>query len=157
MNTRIQELLNKLKIAPSKFADEIGVPRSTISHIISGRNKPSLDFITKVIEKYPDISVDWIIFGKGETFKTGANINEMQVNNDQPDLFSYEDEQVASNDIESADNKEKEEEKDQGDKAIEQAEVDKQQIRKSTAVVSQEIEKIIMIYNDNTFSEYKRK
>lgn len=47
------------------FADKIGVQRSSISHILSGRNKPSLDFILKILAAYPDVELYWLLNGKG--------------------------------------------------------------------------------------------
>ncbi len=75
MNSRIQLILKTKNISASKFADEIGVQRSSISHILSGRNNPSLDFIQKTLMKFPDISPDWILTGKGSMYM-------------QPDLFN---------------------------------------------------------------------
>jgi len=75
MNSRIQLILKTKNISASKFADEIGVQRSSISHILSGRNNPSLDFIQKTLMRFPDISPDWILTGKGSMYM-------------QPDLFS---------------------------------------------------------------------
>ena len=49
----------------SVLADEIGVNRSTISHVISGRNKPSIDFLKKLLYKYPHINANWLITGLG--------------------------------------------------------------------------------------------
>lgn len=69
MKERIQAIINKEGITPSRFADIIGVQRSGISHILSGRNKPSLDFLNKVLIQYPYISGDWLITGKGEMNK----------------------------------------------------------------------------------------
>jgi transcriptional regulator with XRE-family HTH domain len=50
-------------LTASAFADEIGVQRSSVSHILSGRNKPSLEFIQKVISKYPKVDAAWLISG----------------------------------------------------------------------------------------------
>lgn len=49
----------------SSFADKIGVQRSSLSHLLSGRNKPSLDFILKVLDNYPEVDLYWITNGKG--------------------------------------------------------------------------------------------
>ncbi|MCH7524064.1 MAG: helix-turn-helix transcriptional regulator, partial [Bacteroidetes bacterium] len=49
----------------SSFAEKIGVQRSSISHILSGRNKPSLDFILKVLSSYPEVELYWLLNGKG--------------------------------------------------------------------------------------------
>lgn len=67
---RIFKLLNEENLSSSKFADIIDVQRSSISHIISGRNKPSLDFIQKVLRNFPTINPDWLIIGKGEMYLT---------------------------------------------------------------------------------------
>jgi transcriptional regulator with XRE-family HTH domain len=75
MNSRILLILKTKNISASKFADEIGVQRSSISHILSGRNNPSLDFIQKTLIRFPDISPDWILTGKGSMYLV-------------PDLFS---------------------------------------------------------------------
>ncbi len=66
MIERIQLILKTKNLSPSQFADEIKVQRSGVSHILSGRNNPSLDFITKVLKTYPEIDADWLLFGKGQ-------------------------------------------------------------------------------------------
>jgi transcriptional regulator with XRE-family HTH domain len=48
----------------SAFADKIGVQRSSLSHLLSGRNKPSLDFILKILDVFPDVDLYWMINGK---------------------------------------------------------------------------------------------
>ena len=72
MKERIQEFLRIENKSSSQFAEEIGVQPSAISHIISGRNKPSLDFILKMLAKYPTLSTDWILFGKGTMYREDA-------------------------------------------------------------------------------------
>lgn len=69
MNKRIERLLAELDMSPSLFADAIGVQRATISHILSGRNNPSLDLVQKVLSRFPEISPDWILSGKGEMWR----------------------------------------------------------------------------------------
>lgn len=49
----------------SAFADEIGVQRSSMSHLLNGRNKPSLDFVMKLVDTYPEVGLDWLLKGKG--------------------------------------------------------------------------------------------
>ena len=63
---RVELLLHFKNLSPSQFAEEIGVQRSGVSHILSGRNKPSLDFVKKIVERFPDVSYNWIIEGSGE-------------------------------------------------------------------------------------------
>jgi len=69
MKERIIEFLRSENKSSAQLADEIGVQPSGISHILSGRNNPSLDFILKMLGKYPYLSTDWLLFGKGTMYK----------------------------------------------------------------------------------------
>ncbi len=69
MKERILEFLKNENKTSAQFAEEIGVQPSGISHILSGRNNPSLDFVIKMLEKYSFLSADWLIFGKGSMYK----------------------------------------------------------------------------------------
>lgn len=66
ISKRIQILIKRSKLSNTAFADSIGVQPSSISHILSGRNKPSVDFIQKLLSAYPDISAEWLLLGKEE-------------------------------------------------------------------------------------------
>lgn len=66
LNERIAKIIIYSKLSASEFADEIEVQRSNISHITSGRNKPSLDFLMKIKERFPELQWDWLILGQGE-------------------------------------------------------------------------------------------
>lgn len=79
MNSRILLILKTKDISASKFADEIGVQRSSISHILSGRNNPSLDFIQKTLARFPDISPDWILTGKGSMYLEPDLFNSVDI------------------------------------------------------------------------------
>jgi transcriptional regulator with XRE-family HTH domain len=68
MKDRILAFLKTENKSSAQFAEEIGVQPSGISHILSGRNNPSLDFVIKMLEKYPFISTDWLLFGKGSMY-----------------------------------------------------------------------------------------
>jgi transcriptional regulator with XRE-family HTH domain len=85
MKERILEFLKNENKTSAQFAEEIGVQPSGISHIISGRNNPSLDFVIKMLEKYSFLSADWLIFGKGSMYKEPR----------MADLFSSKDLDVA--------------------------------------------------------------
>lgn len=65
ITTRIKEIMEHYYLTASSFADEIGVQRSSMSHILSGRNKPSLDFVLKVTKRFPDVNMDWLLNGQG--------------------------------------------------------------------------------------------
>ncbi|MGV3561553.1 helix-turn-helix transcriptional regulator [Larkinella arboricola] len=61
VNDKIKQVLKDKNMTPSYFADEIGVQRSSISHILSGRNRPSFDIIQKIIRRFPELGYDWIL------------------------------------------------------------------------------------------------
>lgn len=65
MISRFKKLLEELRLSPSEFADRIGVQRSSISHILGGRNKPSIDFLEKILNTFPEVDARWLITGKG--------------------------------------------------------------------------------------------
>ena len=90
LNERISEIISYSELSSSEFADEIDVQRSNISHITSGRNKPSLDFLIKIKERFPELQWDWLIKGEGEMIKTIEEeiIPEKPKPTPLPDLFS---------------------------------------------------------------------
>lgn len=65
MIERIKYVMEYYNLSPSELADSIQVPRSSISHLLTGRNKPSLDFVLKLIKTYPDVNLYWLLNGKG--------------------------------------------------------------------------------------------
>ncbi|MGI9551115.1 MAG: helix-turn-helix domain-containing protein [Aurantibacter sp.] len=62
---RLERLLQYYGMSASGFADKINVQRSSISHLLSGRNKPSLDFVMKVVRTFPEVNLYWLLNGKG--------------------------------------------------------------------------------------------
>lgn len=128
-------------MSASQFADLIGVQRSSISHVLSGRNKPSLDFITKIIATFPEINTDWLLTGNGnmiseksdDLFKTDAIFDQKSPVNDNIDLERMEKKFAEIPKIVSK--KEK-----------------AGRPKEPTGVKS--IEKIVIFYNDGTFSDY---
>lgn len=66
---RLQVIFEREGISASIFADRIGVQRSAISHILSGRNKPGFDLLQKIIAKFPTINTEWLITGLGDPYK----------------------------------------------------------------------------------------
>lgn len=63
---RLQKVIEYYGESASSFAEKIGAQRSSISHILSGRNKPSLDFVLKVLSSFPEVELYWLLNGKGE-------------------------------------------------------------------------------------------
>ena len=66
-------------LSASAFADKIGVQRSGISHILSGRNKPSLEFVMKLHSYFPEVSLYWLLNGKGE-FPSSVKLDQINTN-----------------------------------------------------------------------------
>lgn len=62
---RLEIILDYHALNASSFADKIGVQRSSMSHLLSGRNKPSLDFVMKISEVFPEVDLYWFLNGKG--------------------------------------------------------------------------------------------
>ena len=86
---RIMLIMNQKQLLPSQFAEIIGIQRAAMSHITSGRNNPSLDVLKKILEQFPHISPDWLLFGTGPMNRPGsgpASVNEKQ---EAPNLFTH--------------------------------------------------------------------
>ena len=65
MVNRIFTFIESQQLTPTEFADKIGVSRASISSIKTGRTQPTLPLVEKIKQHYPDIDVEWLIFGKG--------------------------------------------------------------------------------------------
>lgn len=101
---RLEIILDYYALSASGFADKVGVQRSSLSHLLSGRNKPSLDLILKIVESFPEVDLYWILNGKGNFPKSEMqnevitvsstpfekNIPEEIKMENQPNLFSTE-------------------------------------------------------------------
>lgn len=89
MKARLLRVLNHLGYSATKFADEINVQRSGISHILSGRNQPSYDFLVKILTRFPEINAEWLLLGTGNMFKDKQEESHSTVlPKNEPDLFS---------------------------------------------------------------------
>jgi DNA-binding XRE family transcriptional regulator len=78
---RLEIILDYYSLNASTFADKIGVQRSSLSHLLSGRNKPSLDFILKIIEVFPDVDLYWILNGEGVFPKNYDSVENTKADN----------------------------------------------------------------------------
>ena len=86
MKDRINQIIRSKNLTATEFALKLGVQPSSVSHLLSGRNNPSLEFVKKLKETFPEYNLDWIIFGQGpvtvsEPFYSG---NEKRPN--EPDI-----------------------------------------------------------------------
>jgi predicted transcriptional regulator len=138
---RLEIILDYYNLSASAFADKINVQRSSLSHLLSGRNKPSLDFIIKVIEVFPEVDLYWILNGKG-TFPKSEKIFSIQstkqkVTSDEtntPDLFSTDQTNSKQPFINN--------------------EIEKKKISLSNND-AKSIESIVIFYTDGSFKNYK--
>jgi transcriptional regulator with XRE-family HTH domain len=141
MKERLLEFLRAENKSSAQLADEIGVQPSGISHILSGRNNPSLDFVLKMLEKYKHLSSDWLLFGKGSMYKG------IQMQN----LFDEIPAEISRNDPKSL--------KNEDDKSVLGFQ-DVQRDKLSTKPVaftdknSSKVKKIAWFYDDGSFDEY---
>lgn len=91
LNQRIAKIIEYSGLTSSEFADSVEVQRSSISHITSGRNKPSLEFIIKLKNRFSELNWDWLIYGEGEMLKTAEEPEEKKPEPSTaslPDLFA---------------------------------------------------------------------
>ena len=150
---RLEILLDYYGLTASVFADRMGVQRSGLSHLMSGRNKPSLDFVMKITENFPEVDLYWLLNGTGafpksdsyEVEKTEpvilpAPVAQPVLENMPLDLFSTEEitpESIAS--------------EIQQDLFSEKQELDKKPEEKP---IGRKIEMIVIFYSDGTFRNY---
>lgn len=134
---RLEIILDYYSLTASSFADKINVQRSSLSHLLSGRNKPSLDFIMKIIEIFPEVDLYWILNGKGSFPKS---------TNEAPPLFET-----------PVQPKEKETDLFSAPETTDHFVAKEETIAEIPfkGINSSAIEKIVVLYKDGTFSEYK--
>ncbi len=70
MNTRLKQFIAAENITQAQLADNLNVVRASVSHILAGRNKPGYDFICGLMTHYPNLNIEWLMFGKGKMYKT---------------------------------------------------------------------------------------
>ena len=73
MNTRLKQFIAAENITQAQFADTINVVRASVSHILAGRNKPSYEFICGLMRHYPNLNIEWLMFGKGKMYKDSSS------------------------------------------------------------------------------------
>jgi len=145
MLNRIKQIMEKEKLSPTQFATEIGVQRSALSHVLSGRNKPSLDFMMKIKARYPEINLDWLLLGKGKM--TGSSVKKVS---EEPSKKAAEPERTETKDLHFR------VKQDQVDETREEkAIVVGKKEEKTETRENDEPKKIILIYPDDTYETYQ--
>jgi transcriptional regulator with XRE-family HTH domain len=141
MKERLLEFLKNENKSSAQLAEEIGVQASGISHIISGRNNPSLDFVLKMLEKYQFLSTEWLLFGKGSMYK---DFKMQNLFDDNSEIHSEINEKQAINEFVKQD--------------IEQNDNQKIELKKdadsSEKKATPEIVRIVWFYENNRFEEF---
>ena len=122
---RLEELMTFYSISASTLADKIGIQRSSISHLLSGRNKPSLDFILKILANFPEIHFDWLVKGQGSIDASTVNTSD---NSHTPTLFD--------------------------ETTVDREPITTQKKTVSKKSSTKEIEKILILYTDGSFEHY---
>ena len=130
-------MIKELGLSPSQFADEIGVQRSAISHLVSGRNNPSLEFVMKVLKRFPQVNTEWLLTGSGSMTGSGKAVEQVTVTQEElfkevPELPPVREEVKVPYEKTGSVKSAKQRKEPQGEK---------------------EIERIIIIYNDRSFKE----
>ena len=162
MINRINLILRAKNISARQFAEEIGIQPSGMSHIMSGRNNPSLDFVTKVIRRYPEIDANWLLLGKGEMYATHESgvpewsaptpepMTSEQVQPIEPTLFTDEIEAEPPRPLQTM----REPEQPVAEYAPEEALLPPAPQSVQPTEPSR-LERILFFYSDRTFSEYR--
>ncbi len=73
---RLQKIMDHYELSASAFAEKVSVPRSSISHLLSGRNKPSLDFVLKVTTTFQEVNLYWLLHGQNSFPSQSINTNQ---------------------------------------------------------------------------------
>ncbi len=81
MQQRIIQIMKNYGLTAGQFAEKLGVQPSNISHILAGRNKPSLDFVSRILIVFPEIDYQWLIFGKGAMLQINNEFEKLEINN----------------------------------------------------------------------------
>ena len=136
MNTRLKQFLAAENITQAQFADNINVVRASVSHVLSGRNNPSYEFIRSVMLKYPLLNIEWLMFGKGKMYKDSQTPEETRAENllfPEQDLYAEKKESPAYIETEEADSP-----------SIQVPEI---------AVSQRKVSKIIVLFDDGSYQE----
>ncbi len=141
---RLEFIMEHFGLSASSFADKISVQRSSISHLLSGRNKPSLDFVMKVLDFFPELNLYWLLNGSGTYLKKDSEeitVNEVQ-NTPTPITENKSKEFVSSiSDEDTVDRK--------NDDLVPNG------VSFPENVAGKQIDKIVLFYTDGTFQDYK--
>ena len=145
MNNRIKQIMDYKQISPSELADAIGVQRSNVTHVLQGRNKPGFQFISKLLETFPELNAKWLITGQGD----------MLVSFDGRPTGLFDSPETEKNELpvsQAPSNEEKEPEKEP--EIINTKKTVSESVNSLIPPTTKEIERIVVFYSDQTFKQY---
>ncbi len=141
MKSRLQQFLTAEQLSPARLSEILGIQRSGLSHILSGRNKPGFDFIHTLCLKFPSINPDWLITGRGKMYRELLNSPVLE-------KLNFE---TAENPIQLAENLPFND----INMNFEPAENSKNILSKPTDHKNKAPERIIVLYSDGTFEDFR--
>jgi len=131
---RLEHIFDYYDLTASAFADKIDVGKATISHLLSGRNNPSLDFVLRVVKTFPEVELYWLLNGKGDFPKSTQDENEKKTQASTTSLPSEKPANDHSETVSSSDGPQKE-------------------ILSNTSF-SKDVERIVIFFKNGTFKSY---
>jgi transcriptional regulator with XRE-family HTH domain len=146
MKDRIKQIMENEHLTPARFADKLQINRAIISHILNGRNNPSLDVVTRILDDMPHINPEWLLKGTGNMYKENVVADKLS---DEPDLFR----QPVVKTGREPDNAEKPREMDVKLPAS-FAQFAENKSTDSVKAVDKKITQIIIYYSDHTFETF---
>ncbi|WP_299679291.1 helix-turn-helix transcriptional regulator [uncultured Tenacibaculum sp.] len=138
MIDRIKFILDHYNLTSTNFAEKIDVPKSSISHLLSGRNKPSLDFVMKVDKAFEEVDLDWLLYGKGSFPKNNKPEKSTSLQHS-TSLFNQEIEESAKKEPILENNFDRSEKS-----------------NNLSSLTPKTLTKIILLYNDGTFDVFDK-
>lgn len=167
-SSQLQQIMHHFGLGTTELADKILVPKATISHLISERNKPSLEFIMKLHTHFPSLNLEWLIYGKLPFLVTEkATTIPQEFDNKTPPSFEHnsyiplENKEPSSEEItheitkqEIQLNQKLSEEKTVSEESIENNSIFEEKIL-SFPKTNKSIENIVIFYSDGSFKSYK--
>ena len=145
MKERILQLLDLEHLTPSKFADLIGVQRSSVSHILSDRNKPSFDFLQKTLKTFPGLKAEWLMLGDGPMYD--------QMGRESADLFNQDVPETTENVSHEAQDPQQAVSLPLEPPPVETQDI--QDIEEDLSTKYRKVVQVMLLYDDDTFISYK--
>ncbi|NLA63308.1 MAG: helix-turn-helix transcriptional regulator [Bacteroidales bacterium] len=145
MKDRIKKIMDSEDLTAARFADMLQINRAVVSHILNGRNNPSLDVVTKILSDFNYINPDWLLSGNGLMYKDGYDPKDEK----ERDLFAKE---ALNADNDTDVTKYTKENSSQSVVEVDKT-ADKQQVP-PIPINDRKVRQIIVYYNDNTFETF---